>query len=99
MDVAQWQCTGMDVVSFLCQLEHLCFLQTKFEQPALVECVPAHGRDVGNKGSLRSFPVQAILWLGERELMIQTETVQFPFFIVHARFGGCYLLPPQLNLR
>lgn len=61
VDVVQWQCTGVDVVSFLCQPGHLCFLHTKSGQPDLVEGLPAHGRDVESKRYLRSFPVQAIL--------------------------------------
>lgn len=32
-----------------------------FQQPGLVKCVPAHGRWVGRRWSLRSFPTQAIL--------------------------------------
>jgi len=32
-----------------------------FEQPGLVEDVPAHGREVGTRWSLRSLPTQTIL--------------------------------------
>lgn len=39
-----------DVVSFLCQPEHLWFLQTKFGQPDSVEGVPVCGRDVEVRG-------------------------------------------------
>ena len=33
-----------------------------FEQPGLVEGVPAHGRGVGTRGSVRSLPTQTNLW-------------------------------------
>ena len=33
-----------------------------FEQPGLMEGVPAHGRGVGSRWSLRSLPTQTILW-------------------------------------
>ena len=32
-----------------------------FEQPGLVKGVPAHGRGVGNRQSIRSLPIQTIL--------------------------------------
>jgi len=32
-----------------------------FEQPGLVEGVPAHGRGVGARWSLKSFPTQTVL--------------------------------------
>jgi len=31
------------------------------EQPGLMESVPAHGRGVGTRGSIRSLPTQTIL--------------------------------------
>ena len=36
-----------------------------FEQPGLVEGVPAHGKGVGSRWSLRSLPTQTILWKTE----------------------------------
>jgi len=33
-----------------------------FEQPALVEGVPAHGRGLGTGWSIRSLPTQTIPW-------------------------------------
>jgi len=33
-----------------------------FEQPGLVEGVPAHGRGIGTRWSLRSVPTQTIFW-------------------------------------
>jgi len=37
-----------------------------FEQAGVVEGVPAHGRGVGTRWSLRSLPTQTILWFYDR---------------------------------
>ena len=36
-----------------------------FEQPAVVQGVPAHGRGVGTSWSIRSLPTQTILWFND----------------------------------
>jgi len=36
-------------------------VRQRFKQPGLVEGVPAHGREVGKRWSLRSLPTQTIL--------------------------------------
>ena len=40
-----------------------------FEQPGLVEGVPAHGRGVGTRWSIRSVPTQTILWFYDFSLI------------------------------
>jgi len=32
-----------------------------FEEPGLVEGIPAHGREVGTRGYIRSFPTETVL--------------------------------------
>lgn len=41
-----------------------------FEQPALVEGVPAHGRGVGMRWSLRCLPTQTIPWFHEQHCFV-----------------------------
>ena len=48
-----------------------------FEKPGLVEGVPAHGRRLGTRWSIRSLPTQSILWFYDSPEKVQHKPTKF----------------------